>query len=71
MAQQEDNGINVGDVVRLKSGGPKMTVEKIVPQSSNDTELSAQCWWFVKDEEVKTNQFCLKALKLMQECQTP
>jgi ribosomal protein S17 len=23
MAQQEDNGINVGDVVKLKSGEPK------------------------------------------------
>jgi uncharacterized protein YodC (DUF2158 family) len=53
--------INVGDVVKLKSGGPKMTVEKI------DTELYAVCWWFDKNEEAKTSKFCLETLMTVQE----
>lgn len=35
MAQQEDNGINIGDVVKLKSGGPKMTGGARVPGTLN------------------------------------
>jgi uncharacterized protein YodC (DUF2158 family) len=53
MAQKEDNGINAEDVVRLKSGGPKMTVEKFIPGSSSDTENSAHCLWFDRGEEIK------------------
>jgi uncharacterized protein YodC (DUF2158 family) len=65
MAQQEDNGINIGDVVKLKTGGPKMTVAKIVPGSSSDTELYAVCCWFDREEDLKTGNFCLKALTLV------
>jgi uncharacterized protein YodC (DUF2158 family) len=62
--------INVGDVVKLKSGGPKMTVEKIVPNSSGDSQNIAQCCWFVRDEEAKTDKFGLETLILAQEYQT-
>ena len=40
MATEE---IKVGDIVKVKSGGPKMTVESI----TNDTIF---CKWFVKKE---------------------
>jgi uncharacterized protein YodC (DUF2158 family) len=62
--------INVGDVVKLKSGGPKMTVEKIVPNSSGDSQNIAQCCWFVRDEEAKTDKFGIQTLKPVPECQT-
>jgi uncharacterized protein YodC (DUF2158 family) len=34
-----------GDVVVLKSGGPKMTIEKIFKLGNDDYE-SARCQWF-------------------------
>lgn len=41
--------IKVGDVVRLKSGGPRMTVSKVGKQLYDD-RLSAWCDWFVQDK---------------------
>jgi uncharacterized protein YodC (DUF2158 family) len=38
----------VGDVVRLKSGGPKMTVEEVSPGGVN-------CSWFEKER--RTDRF--------------
>ncbi|WP_192180042.1 YodC family protein [Mesorhizobium amorphae] len=35
----------VGDVVRLKSGGPSMTIDEV---SAPDGELSIWCIWFDK-----------------------
>jgi uncharacterized protein YodC (DUF2158 family) len=37
------NGIKVGDVVQLKSGGPKMTVTSL---GQDGGVLSAWCSWF-------------------------
>jgi uncharacterized protein YodC (DUF2158 family) len=37
-----------GDIVRLKSGGPKMNVEKIDKNQSNE-ERSVECSWSDKD----------------------
>jgi uncharacterized protein YodC (DUF2158 family) len=65
----EDKMINIkaGDIVKPKSGGPKMTVERIVPDSSGNTEGSVQCCWFNKDDEVKANEFGLETLMPVQE----
>lgn len=42
-----DAEVNVGDVVTLKSGGPKMTVEQIGPFSmSSSGRNKAKCTWF-------------------------
>ena len=41
--------IKVGDVVRLKSGGPKMTVST-VDKAQYEERLSAWCDWFVQDK---------------------
>lgn len=55
MAEQ----IKKGDVVQLKSGGPKMTVEKIEPWNG---EQRAWCLWF--DGKKKTNGvFSLESLE--------
>jgi uncharacterized protein YodC (DUF2158 family) len=43
--------IRPGDVVQLKSGGPKMTVERVglLPQFKDDVQR-AYCRWFMLDE---------------------
>jgi len=38
--------IKAGDVVRLKSGGPRMTVSKVDILAFGGTELTAWCDWF-------------------------
>ncbi|WP_116654463.1 YodC family protein [Pelagibacterium sediminicola] len=42
--------IKLGDVVQLKSGGPKMTVANIDRYGYDSTE-SARCDWFVANKE--------------------
>ena len=41
--------ISVGDVVMLKSGGPKMTVSNIDKYGYED-RLSAACDWFTQEK---------------------
>jgi uncharacterized protein YodC (DUF2158 family) len=40
---------NVGDVVQLKSGGPKMTVNSV---SEEHAEMMVHCTWFVDSKEL-------------------
>jgi len=55
----------VGDVVVLKSGGPKMTIEKIEQSNSNNTDV--KCVWFNHlqggDEQLKDGKFVSDTLK--------
>ncbi len=51
--------IKAGDVVQLKSGGTKMTVESIEEYGENKV---AKCSWFVKTEYKSENIFVI-ALK--------
>ncbi|MCY4596593.1 MAG: DUF2158 domain-containing protein [Bryobacterales bacterium] len=44
-----------GDIVKLKSGGPDMTINVITDRES------AECWWFV-DGDTKWQTFGLHAL---------
>lgn len=46
----------IGDVVRLKSGGPKMTVDSL---KGKDT---VQCRWF-EDKQVRSAEFSSESLK--------
>ncbi|NHT77540.1 uncharacterized protein DUF2158 [Rhizobium sp. PP-WC-2G-219] len=58
--------IKVGDVVVLKSGGPKMTVSTIDRRASGG-ELHAWCDWFVQDKapwKKESGVFALTSLKL-------
>ncbi|MCY4319004.1 MAG: DUF2158 domain-containing protein [Alphaproteobacteria bacterium] len=50
--------IKPGDVVRLKSGGPEMTISKI------DDNKIAYCTWFVNLEGPHTSSFRLHMLSL-------
>ncbi|MFA3513658.1 DUF2158 domain-containing protein [Acinetobacter baumannii] len=52
--------IKAGDVVKLKSGGHSMTVEKV-----RENTRKAACVWFVEGE-IKTYDFELAALKVIE-----
>lgn len=52
------NGLNPGDVVCLKSGGPDMTVERVEATAGN---TSVTCVWFV-DQALYRASFPMSAL---------
>ena len=54
------NEIKVASVVKLKSGGPKMTVEAVFRDVSK--EMYVQCSWFEKDKRVE-GRFRLDAVE--------
>ncbi|MFA5764670.1 MAG: DUF2158 domain-containing protein [Bacilli bacterium] len=54
--------INVGDVVQLKSGGPRMVVDKI---DHNFYDHPIGCAWFSKNDELKYAQFSHKSLNVL------
>ena len=56
------NTFDVGDTVRLKSGGPKMTVESVDPDIDGEGTAYVYCAWFVHNEK-KTGSFPAKALE--------
>ena len=41
-----DEGFKVGDIVQLKSGGPKMTIDTIGKFGMGSTNDRAKCVWF-------------------------
>jgi len=52
-----------GDIVVLKSGGPKMTIEKIVHKNEPNPEIVAHCIWF-ENEQVKGDAFSIDIISL-------
>jgi uncharacterized protein YodC (DUF2158 family) len=55
--------IKEGDVVQLKSGGPKMTVTKVEQWNGR---ARAWCDWFSGDQN-KSDSFHLESLKLAEQ----
>ena len=53
------HNFNKGDVVRLKSGGPKMTIDYIGPHTMGSDHDEAQCSWFElrKGTEVRRQEW--------------
>ena len=47
-----------GDVVRLKSGGPNMTIQKIVPEFG-----TVLCKWINEHREPRQERYTLEALE--------
>jgi uncharacterized protein YodC (DUF2158 family) len=56
---------SVGEVVRLKSGGEKMTVGKLEPESS-PTKTHAFCGWF-EGKKLQQRTFPLEMLERAQD----
>lgn len=54
--------INVGDVVQLKSGGPRMVVSKI---DNNNYNCPICCTWFDKNDDIKHFQFSQETLNVL------
>jgi len=52
----ENSGLTAGDVVRLNSGGPKMTL------LSDQQDDKAKCQWFDRNGKMHTAEFEVKAL---------
>lgn len=50
-----------GDMVKLKSGGPKMTIDDIGKYNYNDFD-QAKCVWFEKDNVKQESVFSLETL---------
>tara|TARA_R110000803_G_scaffold69512_4_gene131942 strand:+ start:2176 stop:2394 length:219 start_codon:yes stop_codon:yes gene_type:complete len=56
--------IKAGDVVRLKSGGPKMTVNHVQPgEVKKQYSGNIECYWFVDAVEIRHGSFSSAALK--------
>lgn len=53
---------NIGDVVRLKSGGPRMTIQDIGDPSASGPKRGVTCTWFV-DSDLRTGTFQPEALE--------
>jgi uncharacterized protein YodC (DUF2158 family) len=52
----------VGDTVRLKSGSPVMTVIKVQPDDTSESNIA--CAWFSGDEEAHNGEFPGAALEM-------
>ena len=61
---------DVGDVVRLKSGGPKMTIVREIAADRHRPEPNYTCEWFAKNETAKSGIFPGSALTLAAKTQT-
>lgn len=63
---------NLGDVVRLKSGGPVMTVSAISARAKLGAQ-TVQCEWFNQVDqtyELKSASFPIHSLKIFQRSKT-
>jgi len=59
--------IKAGDVVQLKSGGPKMTVSKVGEFLKARGRTTALCTWFDNDAKVQEKIFEPAQLKIVKE----
>jgi len=53
--------MNIGDLVRLKSGGPKMTVREV---GKNPDGAWAICEWFDSDRDSQRRAFVAETLEV-------
>jgi uncharacterized protein YodC (DUF2158 family) len=55
--------LQAGDTVQLKSGGPKMTIDRIGKQYGSDPDPQAWCSWFDEKNKTQSKWFPLTSLK--------
>ncbi len=53
----------IGDVVRLKSGGPRMTIQSVGDFSKEGLKVGVLCVWF-KDQEKNQSVFHPNSLEI-------
>ena len=58
-----DKIFKVGDLVMLKSEGPVITINNIIPDSNREREDNVYCVWFC-GEVLKESKFKPSALKI-------
>ena len=57
--------LKAGDVVRLKSGGPQMTIAQVIPADQHyPTEPRYRCEWFADGKEPLSKIFPASTLTL-------
>lgn len=59
--------LKVGDIVRLNSGGPVMTITHIGPASEYDPQVYAWCTWFKSDNETVERHFPVETVSLVEQ----
>jgi uncharacterized protein YodC (DUF2158 family) len=65
MKTMENDFFTPGDVVRLKSGGPRMTVCRIKESDYSDETVVVE--WFDKRDKVSHSSFCEAALERVED----
>lgn len=66
--------LKVGDVVILKSGGPRMTIQEIANYgfgTTDDGTKQAKCTWFDKDHKKFEDLFELETLEIRKASEGP
>jgi uncharacterized protein YodC (DUF2158 family) len=53
--------MNVGDIVKLNSGGPSMTIKQITQDYRTEFEEIYRCTWF-EDKKLQSENFNSKVL---------
>ncbi|MFZ7159657.1 YodC family protein, partial [Avibacterium gallinarum] len=59
-----ENQFNVGDIVRLKSGGPDMTIRTVVRNISEEFIGFYDCQWFA-GKKLESGRFPEESLELI------
>ena len=57
-----DKRIKAGSVVKLKSGGPEMTVALLSIYNTGTDDADAVCYWFDKDQKILSQKIPTEAL---------
>ena len=57
--------LRAGDVVRLKSGGPKMTIAQEIPAQGSQTEPYYRCEWFANSDTAKWRTYPASSLEIV------
>ena len=57
-----DNVFKEGDIVELKSGGPKMTIDEFKWDNGKKSTEKVECFWFA-GTDLKQGTFYISSLK--------
>jgi uncharacterized protein YodC (DUF2158 family) len=61
----EEKKIKIGDVVRLKSGGPDLVVEQLLDDGKNNAVSARVSWWQAGTESFEDSTFDTRCLVIV------